>query len=169
MTGFRDKVWLIIAAFLAVSLVVGVVFLSITLSHLRPVEIAIQDVRKADPQGDVYISGAVARPGIYSTRPGDSLTALISAAGVSDNADTQHVKLYVPAKGDLLLPQKVDLNRADAWLLQALPGIGEGKAKLIVDYREKNGPLRSVDDLLKIQGFGPAMLDKIRSLVSTGD
>jgi competence protein ComEA len=66
-------------------------------------------------------------------------------------------------------PQKVNLNSADVWLLQALPGIGEGKAKMIAAFREKNGPLRSVDDLLKIQGFGASMLDKIRGLVTTGD
>ena len=111
----------------------------------------------ANVQGDVYIGGAVARPGIYSTKAGDSLTSLISAAGLSDNADTDHVKLYVPCQGEMKQPQKVDLNSAEAWLLQALPGIGEGKAKLIVAFREKNGPLRSVDDLLKIEGFGASI------------
>ncbi|MCX6005663.1 MAG: helix-hairpin-helix domain-containing protein [Chloroflexi bacterium] len=169
MTGFRDKMWLIIAVFLAVSLITGGVLLSIRLAQLQPVEIALEDTATAKIQGEVYISGAVARPGIYSTKAGDSLTSLVSAAGLSDNADTEHVKLYVPCKGEIKQPQKVDLNTAGAWLLQALPGIGEGKAKMIVAFREKNGPLRSVDDLLKIEGFGASILDKIRGLVTIGD
>jgi competence protein ComEA len=161
--------WLIIAIFLAVSLIAGVVFLSLRLSQAQSVEISIHDVRKIDSQGDIYIVGAVARPGIYETRAGDSLVSLISAAGLSGNADTQHVKVYIPAKGEAVQPQKVDLNRAEVWLLQSLPGIGEGRARLIVAYRDKNGPLRSVDDLLKIQGFGPSILDKIRDRVTVGD
>ncbi|MGD0855968.1 MAG: ComEA family DNA-binding protein [Dehalococcoidia bacterium] len=169
MTGIRNKMWLIIAVFLAVSLITGGILLSIRLAQLQPVEITLQNARKADIQGNVYIGGAVARPGIYDTKAGDSLTSLISAAGLSDNADTNHVKLYVPAKGEASQPQKVDLNRAEVWLLQALPSIGEGRAKMIVAFREKNGPLRSVDDLLKIEGFGQSLLDKIKGLATVGD
>ncbi|MBN1375696.1 MAG: ComEA family DNA-binding protein [Dehalococcoidia bacterium] len=169
MTGFRDKVWLIIAVFLAASLITGVVFLSIRLSQIQPVEISLINTRTVNIQGNIYISGAVARPGIYTTRAEDSLTSLISAAGLEDNADTSHVQIHVPCKDETGRSQKVDLNSADQWLLQALPGIGEGKAKLIVAYREKNGPLRSIDDLLKIEGFGPSVVDKIREFATVGD
>ncbi len=75
----------------------------------------------------------------------------------------------MPEKGESARPQKVDLNRADAWLLQALPGIGEGRARLIVDYRTKNGPFRSVDDLLKIGGFGKSVVDKVRDYATVED
>jgi competence protein ComEA len=169
MAGLRDKVWLIIATFLAVSLIAGIVFLSMRLKQLQPVEIALADTKNAGSAGDIYITGAVARPGIYTIRPDDTLAALISAAGLSDNSDTSHIKIYIPANGITAQPQKIDLNRAGAWLLGALPGIGEGKAKQIVDYRDKNGPFRSVDDLLKIGGFGQSTVDKIRNLVTIGD
>jgi len=43
MAGFREKYWIIIAALLAVSLVTGIVFLSIRLSQLQPVEISLKD------------------------------------------------------------------------------------------------------------------------------
>ncbi len=169
MTGIREKMWLIIAAFLAVCLITGTVFFCIRLYDLQPTEIILSESRQADISGDVYVCGSVARPGIYSTQPGDTLTALVSAAGISDNADIDAISIHVPAKGEISQPQKVDLNRADAWLLQALPGIGEGKAAQIVDYRVKNGPLRSVDDLLKIKGFGKSVLDNVRSFVSIGE
>jgi len=169
MTGIREKMWLIIAAFLAVCLITGIVFFCIRLSNLHPTEILLSESRQADINGDVYICGSVARPGIYTTRPGDTLAALVSAAGISDNADISGISIHVPANGEMARPQKVDLNRAESWLLQALPGIGEGKAAQIVDYRLKNGPFRSVDDLLKIKGFGKSVVDNVRGFVSIGE
>jgi len=79
------------------------------------------------------------------------------------------IKITVPAKSSTALPQKIDLNRAEAWLLQSLPGIGEGRARTIIEYREKNGLYRSVDDLLKVEGFGKSTLDKIRDYITIGD
>ena len=169
MAGFREKVWIIIAVFLAASLITGIVFLSIRLGQLRPVEIDIQSIKRPDVSGDVNICGAIACPGIYTVEAGDTLTSLLSAAGLSDNADTSHIKIYVPATGELNQPQRVDLNRAEIWLIQALPGIGEGRAKLIVDYRQKNGPFRKVDDLLKIEGLGDSIFEKVKNLVTVGD
>jgi comEA protein len=169
MTGLREKMSLIIAVFLIVCLITGIIFFSIRLARLEPVEIKLKEVNAVAAAGDITISGAVSRPGIYSSRAGDSLSALVSAAGVSDNADTTRLSIYVPEKGELALPQKVDLNRAGEWLLQALPGIGEGRARLIVDYRTQNGPFRSVDDLLKIAGFGKSVVDKLRSYATVED
>jgi len=169
MTGIREKMWLIIAAFLAVCLITGIVFFCVRLSNLKPTEIILSESRQADISGDVYVCGSVARPGIYAAQPGDTLTALVSAAGISDNADINAISIRVPAKGEIARPQKVDLNRADTWLLQALPGIGEGRAALIVDHRVKNGPFRSVDDLLKIKGFGNSVVDDLRGFASIGE
>jgi competence protein ComEA len=169
MTGFREKMWLIIAVFLAACLVTGLVFFSMRLSRLQPAEIALKETARIAGGGDVVITGAVARPGIYTTHAGDTLSAVTSSAGISDNADTSLMSIYVPFKGETVRPQKVDLNRAEVWLLQALPGIGEGKARLIVEYRAKNGPFRSVDDLLKIEGFGKTIVDRVRCCVTVED
>ena len=59
----------------------------------------------------------------------------------------------------------VDLNRATAAELDALPGIGPATAQAIVDHREANGPFASVDDLEAVRGIGPAKLEAIRPLV----
>ena len=61
---------------------------------------------------------------------------------------------------------KIDLNQADAEMLTALPGVGPKTAQKIADYREANGPFRSVDDLLNVKGIGPAKLEKVRMLVT---
>ncbi len=169
MSGLREKMWLIIAVFLALGLVAGIVFLSIRLAHLQPEEITLYNPQTLDSTENISIGGAVVRPGIYPSRPGDTLTSIVSAAGVSDNADTANISIHIPDKSEVSQAQKVNLNRAEVWLLQALPGIGEGRARLIVDYRDKNGPFRNVDDLLKIEGFGTSVVDKIRDYATVVD
>lgn len=169
MQGLREKMWLIIALFLAVSLITGGIFLSIRLAQLQPAEIALADSKPAAISGDVFIGGAVARPGIYSARPDDTFTSLVSSAGLSSVADTGHISIIIPDKTLASQPQKININRAESWLLQALPGIGEGKARMIIDYRTKNGPFRSVDDLAKIEGFGKSIVDKVKDYAVVGD
>lgn len=62
----------------------------------------------------------------------------------------------------------VDLNTATAAQLETLPGIGKATAQNILQYREKNGPFASVDDLQKVKGIGPKLMEKIRPLVTVG-
>lgn len=59
---------------------------------------------------------------------------------------------------------QVDVNTADAETISAeLNGIGLSKAKAIVEYREKHGPFRSVDDLSLVKGIGERTVEKNRS------
>lgn len=62
----------------------------------------------------------------------------------------------------------VDLNSANPAQLEAVTGIGPVKAKAIVEYRTKNGPFKSVDDLQKVTGFGKKSVDNLRSEVTVG-
>ncbi len=55
----------------------------------------------------------------------------------------------------------VDLNKATQAELEALKGIGEVKAKAIIDYRTKNGPFKSADDLDKVKGVGKGIIAKV--------
>jgi competence protein ComEA len=57
----------------------------------------------------------------------------------------------------------VNLNSADAaTLAKELDGIGPAKAQAIVEYRQKNGPFRSPEDLLKVDGIGDKVLEQNR-------
>jgi len=60
----------------------------------------------------------------------------------------------------------VDVNAASAPDLEKVPGIGPALAKRIVEFREKNGPFQSLDDLLKVQGIGEKSLAKFREYLS---
>ncbi|HTE41611.1 MAG TPA: helix-hairpin-helix domain-containing protein [Steroidobacteraceae bacterium] len=58
----------------------------------------------------------------------------------------------------------VDINRADAvTIAKELNGIGTSLAKAIVDYRDKNGAFKSVDDVSKVKGVGMKVLEKNRA------
>lgn len=59
----------------------------------------------------------------------------------------------------------INLNTATAAQLRTLPDIGPAMADKIIDYRTKNGPFRSVDQLDSVSGIGPKTLAKLRPLV----
>ena len=60
----------------------------------------------------------------------------------------------------------VNLNTASQAELEALQGIGPAKAKAIIEYREKNGPFVSVDDLKKVDGIGSGTIKQLRDVVT---
>jgi competence protein ComEA len=62
----------------------------------------------------------------------------------------------------------VNINTASAAELAELKGIGDAKAKLIIEYREKNGPFKSVDDLRQVKGIGEKMVAQLRPSITTG-
>ncbi len=62
------------------------------------------------------------------------------------------------------LAAPVNINTADARTIDtALVGVGPKTAKAIVDYRAKHGPFKSVDDLEKVKGIGPKLIEKNRA------
>jgi competence protein ComEA len=63
----------------------------------------------------------------------------------------------------------VDINSADAaTIARELNGVGESRAKAIVEFREKNGRFASPDDVLKVSGIGPQVLKLNRENIRTG-
>ena len=64
----------------------------------------------------------------------------------------------------------VDVNTADAvTIADALSGIGPKIGAAIVEYREANGPFKSIDELLNVKGVGPKMLERIKADVLIED
>jgi comEA protein len=66
-------------------------------------------------------------------------------------------------------PQKIDINRAEAWLLEALPGIGPVKAQAIIDYRQQNGGFSDISEILNVEGIGQTIYENIEDLITVGD
>jgi len=63
----------------------------------------------------------------------------------------------------------VDLNTADAaTLARELQGIGESRARAIVEHRRRHGPFRSVDELALVRGIGPKTVERNRARLRIG-
>lgn len=164
-----QRVWMYLIAFLVVASLAGGVVLTFRLKSVQPVEITISSTEVKSLPGKILVDGAVRNPGTFDLHERDTLTGLLNEAGLKPDADTNSLRLYVPKTGETDRPQRIDINRADVWLLQVLPGIGATRAQAIVDYRIKNGPFRSVDDLLKVTGVSSGTLERIRPLITVGD
>lgn len=138
----------------------------------------------------VDVKGAVQRPGVYEMKVTDRVQdAIRRAGGLTDAADRNQINLakklsdemviYLPKKGEqppqgMASPfvqdgsdapgeEKVNINTASEKELENLPGIGPSKAAAIAEYREKNGPFKSVDDLINVSGIGEKSLERIKS------
>jgi competence protein ComEA len=62
----------------------------------------------------------------------------------------------------------VNLNTATAEQLESLPGIGARTAERIVEYRQKNGPFKKVEDLMNVRGVGEKSFLRLKPLISVG-
>lgn len=62
--------------------------------------------------------------------------------------------------------KKISLNSASKEELTTLSGIGESKALLIIEYREKNGPFKSIEELKNISGIGDSLFEKIKENIT---
>ncbi|MFV2061178.1 MAG: ComEA family DNA-binding protein [Gammaproteobacteria bacterium] len=62
--------------------------------------------------------------------------------------------------------EPVDINSADAkTIAENLKGVGLKKATRIVEFRLENGPFRTIDDITKVKGIGPKILEQNKSYI----
>ncbi|MBQ3287682.1 MAG: ComEA family DNA-binding protein [Firmicutes bacterium] len=126
----------------------------------------------------VHVKGAVAEPGLYWLAPDSRVDDAVQAAGGAlAEADLDNVnlaafvsdgsQLYVPFAGESedAVSGPLNINTATEAQLEALDGIGETKARAIVEYRESRGDFASVEQLTRVDGIGDATLDKIREQI----
>jgi competence protein ComEA len=162
------KVWAAIILFLIIMIVAGSILIWSKYNPSQPIEVKITP--SPEISGQIFVTGAVNVPGVYSLISGDSFDALLrSAGGTTASADLDRIKLHITSTDEAEVPQKVDLNRADAWLLQALPGIGETRAQSIVNYRQQNGQFRHISEITRVEGIGAATYEKIKHLITVSD
>ncbi|MBR3362444.1 MAG: ComEA family DNA-binding protein, partial [Bacilli bacterium] len=61
---------------------------------------------------------------------------------------------------------RININTANIEELQKLNGIGETKAKSIIDYRNKNGGFKDIEEIKNVQGIGEAAYEKIKNNIT---
>ncbi len=63
---------------------------------------------------------------------------------------------------------RVNINKADAGQLTAIPGIGQTRAEAIVAYREENGLFGTIEDIMKVTGIKDGLFGKIKDYITVG-
>ena len=143
----------------------------------------------------VYVCGAVQRPDVYEISADSRIVDAVSAAGgfaidaypeamnlaetVSDGS-----RIYVPTKeevdalavvysdtgsetGDTMSDStgRVNINTATLEELTTLPGIGDTRARAIIDYREQNGAFGNIEDIMQVTGIKEKSFSKIKDSI----
>jgi competence protein ComEA len=128
----------------------------------------------------VEVVGKVPHPGVYSFPKPPTLAEVWTKAGAAgaapdpDKTIADGSRVEVTPDGGyrlsamsgaqlITLGLPIDLNRATAEDLDAVPGIGPALAQRIIDYRRAHGPFKTIEELEeKVSGFGPKKLEGIK-------
>ena len=163
-----NKYWALIIILLVAISTIGSIAIWSKYSGSQPIEISIAPDEELS--NSIYIGGAVNNPGFYPLKGRDSLEDIIQATGgTTSNADLSSLRIYIPSAGEQIQPQKIDLNRAEAWLLEALPGIGEVRAQAIIDYRCQHGQFNNIKEITKVEGIGITIYEQIQHLITVAN
>jgi len=173
--------WIVIAL-LAVPLAVGIGVLIAERTD-DPDPLVIEPGKAAPGELQVYVTGAVNRPGVYPLEPGSRwIDALEAAGGATSEADLTRVNLakraldedqiVVPRIGETVVAGAsqspgalVDINTASQAELESLPGIGEVRAQEIIQSRTVDGAFVQVEDLVLRELVPQSVFDEIAATI----
>jgi competence protein ComEA len=91
------------------------------------------------------------------------VAALVITLGVSAHTEAAQ---DTPRATAVAAGSQLNLNSASVAQLEALPGIGRATAERIVEYRQKNGGFKKLEDLMNVQGIGEKSFLKLKPLIT---
>lgn len=138
----------------------------------------------------VEIKGEVNKPDVYELSDGAIIRDLIEiAGGLTEEANIDKINraqklrtnelIIIPNKNDKDVSisvsgevnignnlEIININTASIDELQRINGIGEVKAKSIIEYREKNGGFKSIEEIKNVDGIGEKTFEKIKDKIA---
>lgn len=123
----------------------------------------------------VHVCGAVNEPGVYELKEGQRINDAVQlAGGFDEEADRDAVNLVsvvsdgeqirIPFIGECMSASDsglININDADEDALCQIPGIGESRAKAIVDYRREHGDFTNTEELMQVPGIKEGIYARI--------
>jgi competence protein ComEA len=98
-----------------------------------------------------------------------TLLSLVVLAGLlASQAQAQTTRTKTPDQAATKPAVQVNLNTATVADLQGLPGVGAKVAARIVEYRQKQGPFKRIEELMNVQGIGEKSFLKLRPQLTVG-
>lgn len=94
-----------------------------------------------------------------------ALTLCVAAPMVIANTDQDAPTRQTPKPAPADAPA-LNLNSATAAELEKLPGVGPATAARIVEYRQKNGAFKKVEDLMNVRGIGEKTFLSLKPLIT---
>jgi competence protein ComEA len=92
-------------------------------------------------------------------------TALVAATGATLAAQTKTPSAAAAKSASTAI---VNINTASATEIATLPGVGAKMAARIIEYRQKNGPFKKVEELMNVRGIGEKNFLKLKPQLAVG-
>ena len=91
-----------------------------------------------------------------------SLVMMVAVPPVAAQSKGRASAAKPPATGP------ININTASAAELEGLPGVGPKMAARIVEYRQKNGPFKKIEDVMNVRGLGEKNFLKVKGQLTVG-